>query len=380
ALGNPAQSSQEPILAVGRIFCDALAQDAKLNPKSLVLETSRALGSGQRVPLDMGPLATRGTGYAVFPGQFVGVEGSNPSGKQFCVTRLIDPPLAPRTNISVQNLMEMYAPVAADGSPLPNAAQPMKLLVAMGPYTLDRDLLYEPLEALVTEVVAQHQPDILLLQGPFVDAKHPLVAQGQVHVDLDTLFREQIGARLTRLLAAKPGMKLVLVPSVRDACTEWCVFPQPPLASVLKRSRAAQRRAELGIPPEAALFPNPVQFTINDALIAVSNNDILMHLSAEELAVQPTTAPGARLPRLFRHVLAQRAFYPLFPPASRTDANLDLARLEAVTLQATPDLLVLGSQLVPVATEVAGCLCLNPGSVAKPAAGGTYQLVTVYPP
>lgn len=38
----------------------------------------------------------------------------------------------------------------------------MSLMVAAGPYTLDDDLLYEPLEALM-EVVIDEKPDVLIL-------------------------------------------------------------------------------------------------------------------------------------------------------------------------------------------------------------------------
>jgi DNA polymerase alpha subunit B len=50
-------------MAVGRICCEDVA--GKLNEQSVVLETSRSMGMGKRVKLNLGNLP----GYSVFPGQ-----------------------------------------------------------------------------------------------------------------------------------------------------------------------------------------------------------------------------------------------------------------------------------------------------------------------
>lgn len=54
---------KDKIVAVGRICCDA--SEGKLNAQSIVLETSRDLGMGKRVQLDV----SRVEQYSLFPGQ-----------------------------------------------------------------------------------------------------------------------------------------------------------------------------------------------------------------------------------------------------------------------------------------------------------------------
>ena len=66
-------------------------------------------------------------------------------------------------------------------------------------------------------------------------------------------------------------------------CSEWLAFPQPPFSAGLSKEEAEERRAELGLSPSILLFPNPVQFTVNEVVFAVSNNDILKHVGAEEI-------------------------------------------------------------------------------------------------
>lgn len=59
-------------MTVGRICCDA--SEGKLNAQSIVLETSRDLGMGKRVQLDI----SRVEQYSLFPGQvrIVGIHTS----------------------------------------------------------------------------------------------------------------------------------------------------------------------------------------------------------------------------------------------------------------------------------------------------------------
>ncbi|KAL2917675.1 DNA-directed DNA polymerase alpha subunit pol12 [Polyrhizophydium stewartii] len=341
-----------------------------------------------------------------------------------------------------------------------------------GPFTLDSDLDFEPLEALAAEVVAVDPPDLVVLLGPFVDIDHPLIAAGIVGSDVDEIFAAQVAPRLDRMRQARPGLQIALVPSARDACSEWIAFPQPPLAAALSPADAWARRDALGLlaptpdrpgakaPKDGIfLFPNPVQFRFNEIVFAVSSTDILFDLAAAECAIAPRAAPDAasqpllasdaqlppgssplggvsqaraaaaaasasiaagdaandpdgddddddaaqaaidddslersdKISRMFGHLLRQRSFYPLFPPAP--SACLDLSRALALTttdadgselpgplvLQAVPDVFIIPSRLHPVVRPVASALCINPGFLAKGRAAGTYARLCIHP-
>jgi len=53
------------------------------------------------------------------------------------------------------------------------AGQPVSMIVASGPYTLDDDLLYAPLEALV-DLAIDERPDVLILVGPAIGSDKQL--------------------------------------------------------------------------------------------------------------------------------------------------------------------------------------------------------------
>src|SRR5271170_5227232 len=89
AFGNAASQSTNEIIAVGRIASDT--PEAKLNAASLVLETSRRMGAGIRVPLKIDALLA----YQFFPGQIVAVRGTNASGAYFTVSEVLETPLLP---------------------------------------------------------------------------------------------------------------------------------------------------------------------------------------------------------------------------------------------------------------------------------------------
>lgn len=61
-VGNPAQTSQESIRTYGRVCSET---DARLNDKSLVLETTRQVGNGCRVALNVDKVPA----FSMFPGQ-----------------------------------------------------------------------------------------------------------------------------------------------------------------------------------------------------------------------------------------------------------------------------------------------------------------------
>lgn len=65
-------SVQSNIMAVGRICCEDV--EGKLNEQSIMLESSRFMGMGKRVKLNLGNLS----GFSLFPGQ-VSMNASDPS-------------------------------------------------------------------------------------------------------------------------------------------------------------------------------------------------------------------------------------------------------------------------------------------------------------
>ncbi|KAI9099409.1 DNA polymerase alpha/epsilon subunit B-domain-containing protein [Phlyctochytrium arcticum] len=372
-LQHPGMPTQESIITVGRVCCDSIADSAKLNEQSVLLEASRSMGAGVRVKVNLGEVPE----ISLFPGQIVGVTGINPSGRLINVSKLHPPPAPPSATSTPGDLLGLYP----ENDPL--SANPVNVVIASGPFTLEDSLNYEPFEDFVKQMEID-APDVIILQGPFVDSTHPMIMNGDLDISLDGLFREQISPRLRRLIKVRKdgSAKVILIPSTRDACSEWVSFPQPPLAADLSDDLAFERRQVLGIPNEILLFPNPVQFTINETVFACCSSDVLWQMCSEEIARSSRSSSDPvsnhKISRLFRHMLGQRSFYPLFPSAL-DDACLDLSRSGALELQATPDIFITSSRLRYSARTVDGCVCINSGFLVKGRSGGTFAKICIHP-
>jgi DNA polymerase alpha subunit B len=354
AFGDPTARSPDETIAVGRIASDS-GEPGRLNEGSLVLELSRAVANGKRVPLRAAALPD----FQFFPGKIVALRGVNATGDFFAATAsLAPPPLLPGAS-DVAALDAHNARASESG----DARRPLVVLVAAGPYTRDDDLDFAPLHALLAAADAQ-RADALLLSGPFVDAEHPLVRAGDLDLPPSSpvppdratvadLFRACVSAPLTSLAASLPACAVALCPSSRDAVARHVAWPQDKLVP---------RRADLALPRTVNLVTNPMLLSLNEAHVAVSNLDALQQIGATEAVARSVRMRGGEfLERLARQLLEQRHLFPVFPPADRMPAVddeeelpagpigscLDVAYLKLGELKVKPDVLVTPSMLPP---------------------------------
>lgn len=363
AFGSAASQSVNEIVAVGRIASDST--EGKLNASSIVLETSRRMGGGYRIPLKLGALP----GFQFFPGQIVALKGINASGEDFTVSEMLSMPLL-KSAASAPSSLEAHVqrlrggPDVMDDDTKP---APLNILLAAGPYTADDNLDFEPLHALCSQA-ADTYADALILAGPFIDIDHPLIASGDFDlpdeamtepdtVTMTTVFKYLISPALNQLVAANPHITIMLVPSVKDAISKHVSWPQEPFP-----------RAGLGLPKSARVIGNPMTFSLNEISVGISSSDIFRELRFEEIiGGQAKDEMMARLPK---YLIEQRNFFPLFPPSDRrtlprtgtregvpAGAMLDVSYLKlGEMINVRPDLMVIPSSLVPFARVSQSCL------------------------
>lgn len=403
AFGSAASQDTSEVIAVGRIASDS--PDARLNRASLVLETSRRVGAGLRVPLRVDAVPS----FEFFPGQIVALRGVNASGDYFSVKEILSMPLLPvpasRAAALDAHRKRLAGPDAVDEAGAGSDPPPLAVLIGAGPYTADDNLDYQPLHELCDRAAATYA-DVLVLTGPLLDVEHPLVAAGDIDLpaDLDvdedsatltTAFRGIVSPALQRLASAVPTITILLVPSVRDAISRHVSWPQEQLPG----------RKELGLPRQVKLLSNPVTVSVNEVIVGVSAQDVLSELRRSE-TFGPQPRNSNLLARLSRHVVEQRHFFPLFPPLERrviapladaaadadadADANADLAvhstgaMLDASYLKlgewlnVRPDVLILPSSLPPFAKVIESVLVINPGTLSKRKAPGSYARISLY--
>ena len=365
AFGNAAAQSTAEIVAVGRIACDA--PNGKLNAASLVLESSRRMGAGMRVPLKV-----EGISYDFFPGKIVAIRGTNVSGEYFSATEVLEMPSLPvAASTPAEFDLHNDRLTGADGE-----ARPLSMLCASGPYTTDTDLSFTPLHTLL-EKAEEQRTDVLILTGPFLDLEHPLVASGdfedhlpadaKIEPDRATLadvFRVLISQPLQKLAQAVPTIMIIMVPSVRDAISKHVSWPQDRF-----------NRQQFGLPKQVQVVTNPITLSINEMVVGISSQDVLSELRRENVfqAGKGQAFSDDMLARLSNAVIEQRHYFPIFPPQARENltkptaipdevpdagaeerlavgASLDIGYLKlGEWLNVRPDILVLPSVLNPFA-------------------------------
>ncbi|CCO29121.1 DNA polymerase alpha subunit B [Rhizoctonia solani AG-1 IB] len=313
-LGDPSVVTQDETVVVGRIINDS---DTKISETSILIESSRMMGMGARIPLEFDADV-----------KIRSLKGRNGSGSSFVVSEFLRiPPLLPGLKSDVDSSL--------------------KAVIACGPYSFDSDLDYKPFTALIDNILIE-RPQLLVLIGPFVDSNHPLVKTGQVDDTPADIFRHKIASSLVRLESEIPELLVVIVPSPRDLISHHVVFPQA----------ALERIPQLGLPKvstDLTWVPNPSLFSVNGIRIGVTSIDVLFHIRkdeffkhAPEVSDEPDSQPADAMTMLCRQILEQQSFYPLFPVPKEVqeDVNLSITHSNLLKMDGfAPDVLIIPSKL-----------------------------------
>uniref|UniRef100_V9KK59 DNA polymerase alpha subunit B n=1 Tax=Callorhinchus milii TaxID=7868 RepID=V9KK59_CALMI len=336
--------AQDTVTVLGQVGCDS---NGKLNSKSVVLR-----GDREQVPVDLSELKE----YSLFPGQVVALEGINSTGRCVVASSLHQGvPLPPHTPMS-QSEPELETESAAPDQQL--------VLVACGPYTTSDSITYDPMMDLI-DVINKSQPDVCILLGPFVDSKHEQVENCQLIKTFEEVFKHCMKGIIDGTRGS--GAHLIFVPSLRDVHHD-CVYPQPPFRCFQTAPEDEQR---------VHFVSDPCTLNVNGVVFGLTSTDVLFHMGAEEISSPPGGVD--RFTRILKHILTQRSYYPLYPPAE--EMNLDYEAFQMFAqLPATPDVLLVPSELRYFVKDVLGCVCVNPGRLTKGQVGGTFARLRVQRP
>ncbi|XP_056657329.1 DNA polymerase alpha subunit B-like isoform X2 [Monodelphis domestica] len=325
--------AQEPVTVLGQIGCDS---NGKLNPKSVILEGDREHSLGVQIPVDLSELKE----YSLFPGQVVVMDGTNSTGKRFIATKLYEGAPLP-----------FYQPTEEDGD-----SDQRMVLVACGPYTTSDSITYDPMMDLIG-VISRDQPDVCILLGPFLDAKHEQVENCQLTISFEEVFKKCLWSIIEGTRSS--GTHLVFVPSLRDVHHQP-VYPQPPFSYPELPKEDKQR---------VHFVSDPCTLSVNGVVLGLTSTDLLFHMGAEEISSSSSTSD--RFSRILKHILTQRSYYPLYPPFE--EMSIDFEHFYSYAqLPVTPDVFIVPSELRYFVKDILGCVCVNPGRLTKGQVGGTF--------
>ena len=218
--------------------------DGKLKPTQLLLEGSLGSSDGSRTRLRVEEVPS----FSLFPGQVVVARGINGDGNCVVAKEIIDaaPLGGPKTAVPVVTARAEHAETTGSG--------PMRLWAASGPFCTHDDLDFQPLLDLLMEAQgAECPPEVILLQGPFLDDSHPACRRGTIRlpnedgVVFSITFQDLWELRVlpaieeALLMPALSKCRVVIVPATTGVLGEP-VFPQPQLQSSLLDGMTAEVR------------------------------------------------------------------------------------------------------------------------------------------
>ncbi|XP_063800926.1 DNA polymerase alpha subunit B [Pseudophryne corroboree] len=331
--------AQETVTVLGQIGCDS---NGRLNAKSVILEGDREHSSGMHVPVDLSELKE----YSLFPGQVVVMEGTNSTGRKFVASKLYEGVPLPfyKPNLDLEDYPQQM------------------IMAACGPFTTSDTITYDALKDLV-DVINRDRPDVCILLGPFLDAKHEQIERLQLTVTFEEVFKSCLKMIIE---GTRPsGSHLVFVPSVRDVHHDP-VYPQPPF-NCYEAAKEDKTRVHF--------IADPCTLSVNGVAVGFTSTDLLFHMGAEEIS-SGTAGASDRFSRILKHILTQRSYYPLYPPSEEINIDYD-ALYNYAMMPVTPDVFIVPSELRFFIKDVSGCVCVNPGRLTKGMVGGTYARILV---
>lgn len=337
--GNAGIATPSKITVVGRVINEL---EGKLTERGILLESSRQMGSGCRVPLEIGANIP----VSLFPGQIVILEGNNTDGSTF--------------HVSSQKIPSILSQPA----PKVNSIIPFTMMVACGPFTMDSDgdkLDFEPLEKLLNLVYDQ-RPNLLILMGPFIDAEHSAIKKGRLSAPFAEIFQRDFLGRIKMVTSRATTLQVIMVSSTRDLLADN-VYPQPSFSI---------SDLTLSI-PNVTYVSNPSIINVNDLNISINSSDVLLPLGMEEYHRNANNTD--RMQRLCSYLHSQASFFPLHPAPNGT--NIDYGLLSNLELKVAPDIWLSSSQLRYFAKEFDGTLHVNSGQFCRKQARGTAAFLTI---
>ncbi|XP_044746496.1 DNA polymerase alpha subunit B [Coccinella septempunctata] len=322
-----------PIITHGRIFND---DEGQLNMQSIMLEGTGEVNYGQCVHLNIDKVP----GTALFPGQIVVVKGKMLNGDKLIAENL-------------------YTDATCDLPPNPAVTEdPLRIIAAAGPFTLDENLNYDTMRDLLN-YVSTKEPHVLILMGPFIDENHPIISKGDIAESFDVFFETLIESISVAL--QDTNIQIVVICSSKDV-HHYKVYPTPPY-----KLREKYKNVKV--------FPDPCILRIDDLIVGATTTDIMYHIAKEEVVTTKNSETLARLPA---HILQQRCFYPLYPPSN--EVNVCYQFLESYgMMECLPHLLFLPSKFKTFAKNIQGCVVMNPERLTKGNTGGAFADITILP-
>lgn len=285
--------------------------------------------------------------FSLFPGKVVALKGTNEDGSTFTPTELFEPAK-----------MQISPVIRQPG------IDRLHVWCAAGPFTSADTLSYEQLFDLL-ELAKKERPHVLVLMGPIVDRTSAAVLSPHVSLTFTELL-ENLILNVSKMMEST-DVQILLIPSGKKDATVIPIFPTAPFE--------ISRNCKKSLSENILFGADPSQISIAGVQFALTNSEIMQVMGREEIHRSPTAENEDRMARIASHLVRQRSLYPLYPPPVKV-AQRCAETIRRCALNVIPHVMIVPSLLAPMIKAVDGCICINPGVLAR-GNGGTFMKMEI---
>ena len=241
-----------------------------------------------------------------------------------------------------------------------NKFDPYALYCMFGPYFSKDDYDLSVFSNVIKEV-ANKNPHIFIINGPFFSTENTKVKYGEI----DTEMGMENILNLLKKEFSQTRTKLIICPGISDN-ENYYPLPQPPFNKVNEKFNFYQENK-----PDIIFVSNPQIFQFNEAFVGIANFDSIKDTVFNSIHAKEITT----FDKACEMILYQKNFYPILPNTLSPNYEKNQERTISVNLSnykylsfdenSQPDIILTNSGLKTCAKNIHGTVFINCGSFMR---------------
>ena len=241
-----------------------------------------------------------------------------------------------------------------------------------GPFTskenFDLNVFFSLLKTL-----SEENPHCLILNGPFIHSENEKIKNYEINEDFIELFIDIIN--FIKDVFKDKKTQIIITPSLNDVINYY-PLPQPSYDKLYNEINNNNNQIKF--------ISNPQIFQINEIIFSISNFDFIQNINNNCIR----SSNKIPIDNACEMILYQRNFYPVLNNtiSEENENNLDkniyyeFSQYNHLMYDIQPDILITNSNLVNFSKKIYNTLFINPGSLFKGKAIGSFLRITTFPP
>jgi DNA polymerase alpha subunit B len=189
--------------------------------------------------------------------------------------------------------------------------RPTQIFIFSGPYASTKSLHYTAINPIIN-AIKESKPNLVILMGPFIDTRDPVIGTGSIHVK-DSYFSYN-------------NIKIIVQPSPYD---------------VLSFNSMPQQFIRFDTKDNFIFVPNPYLLKLYDFTILLCNCDLPYLVSTHYYTMNGKPDKVNGVEEAASLILSTGMVFPIFPPSE--EFPIDIGNWDKLKLAYAPDIMVLPS-------------------------------------